>query len=203
MKTSINLLISILLILAIPLFARAQDKIIFKLNDYQDQRISISQKESKINVNFNNSRLNTLFQGIEITKFRKAFPLAEKFDHPASERVSKYWLLEGVFNTTDILNSMKDIPEVEYVFVDELPRSTHVPNDFGLAIFQNGLELINPFEAWDISKGNSQVKIAIIDDGFDIDHEDLVNQIVFEDNVNYTSYGHGTRVSGVAAAQTN
>jgi thermitase len=77
---------------------------------------------------------------------------------------------------------------------------------------------IDAFEAWDLQMGSSTVKIAILDSGVEIDHPDLVGQIVnaydpvqedFDPSPDQNILeewwfdGHGTLVAGLAAARTN
>ena len=68
-------------------------------------------------------------------------------------------------------------------------------------------------KAWDISTG-SNVLIAITDDGFDINHEDLATRFFAQKGYNFCddnndvlpkgySGEHGTHTSGIAAAELN
>jgi thermitase len=68
--------------------------------------------------------------------------------------------------------------------------------------------------AWDIERGSRDIKIAVLDSGFDNGHPDLssyigccrvVGQKDFVNNDNNASddHGHGTATTGVAAATTN
>lgn len=62
--------------------------------------------------------------------------------------------------------------------------------------------------AWQYSKSDASIKIAILDTGIDQDHEDLAAKIVSNNNCTNSPtdddlYGHGTHVAGIAAAITN
>lgn len=67
-------------------------------------------------------------------------------------------------------------------------------------------------DAWSLTKGNDSIKIAVIDDGFDLNHKELNGQYVSAWNVfNYSSdvFGnpnnlfHGTHVAGTIIGKLN
>ncbi|HRQ39775.1 MAG TPA: S8 family peptidase [Chloroflexota bacterium] len=77
---------------------------------------------------------------------------------------------------------------------------------------QWGLTEINIMEAWDISQGNPNVVIAVIDSGVDYNHVDLYgDKIITNNDYDYVNddddavddNGHGTHVAGIAASYTN
>jgi len=57
----------------------------------------------------------------------------------------------------------------------------HDPND-PARTSQYYLDKINAFEAWDISKSNASVVIAIIDSGGDLDHPDIASKLFINEN---------------------
>lgn len=87
------------------------------------------------------------------------------------------------------------------------PNDTYYGNQWGLKNAQD--HDIDAPEAWNIYTGGSNITIAVIDTGVDLDHPDLVAKIVAgKDFVNNDSLadddnGHGTHVAGIAAASGN
>ncbi len=71
---------------------------------------------------------------------------------------------------------------------------------------------MNVIPAWDITKGNPNILISIVDTGIDTNHTDLRNQLSSRtlwydaydnDQKPYDEYYHGTGVSGTAIAEGN
>ncbi len=107
--------------------------------------------------------------------------------------------------TVDLLS--KD-PRVEYAEVDHLVHATLIPNDASYSL-QWGPSKIQAPAAWDITVGSSDIIIAIVDTGVDLDHPDLDAKMVSgwdfanDDPIAQDDHEHGTHVAGIAAAETN
>ncbi|MBU8907793.1 S8 family peptidase [Desertibacillus haloalkaliphilus] len=88
-------------------------------------------------------------------------------------------------------------------------HSSPLPNDEFFATHQWNLSQIQAEEGWDMSIGDEDVIIAILDTGVDPDHQDLKEKVLdgynsFDGSSDYyDSHGHGTHVAGIAAAITN
>ncbi|CAM3434973.1 S8 family peptidase [Marinicrinis lubricantis] len=83
------------------------------------------------------------------------------------------------------------------------------PNDVLYEEYQWNLPKIDTLKGWNISKGNEEVVVAVIDTGVDLDHPDLQGRlveglnIIDETKTADDDLGHGTHVAGVIAASVN
>lgn len=122
-----------------------------------------------------------------------------------------------------VINALSKNPHVEYAEPDYYAQALWTPNDpyFGSqwGLNNTGQTVvgvvgvadadIDAVEAWDLTRGNAGVKVAILDTGIDNNHEDFVGQVgLSKDFTGSTSgandmYGHGTHVAGIVAAVTN
>ncbi len=121
---------------------------------------------------------------------------------------------------------------VEYAEPDYIAQPTYEPNDpyYGDGT-QGGPQKISAPQAWDLSKGDSNVVVAVIDWGVDLQHPDLQAKMwtnvdetpdngidddgngyiddvygwdfANDDNDPQDDYGHGSHVGGIIAAATD
>lgn len=126
--------------------------------------------------------------------------------------------LSNLSNINTSIDSLKNIPSVIFVEPNGVAITQIVPNDPRydnpsnpgsggeqwnlLNTGQNSGTYdadIDAPKAWDITKGSTNTKIAIIDNGVRSSHEDLSGKV--SGDVTYAD--HGTHVAGIAAANTN
>lgn len=113
----------------------------------------------------------------------------------------------------EFVAKFKGKAEVEYAEPNYVATVFELTNDPGIVDkWQWGMYKVRAADsgpsAWNTSRSNSSVKVAILDTGIDQDHEDLAGKIVANQNCTDSStdddlYGHGTHVAGIAAAVTN
>ncbi len=108
----------------------------------------------------------------------------------------------------DVVQTLLEDPRVEFAELDYAVHATITPNDTNYGL-QWGPEKIHAPAAWDLSTGTSDVVVAIVDTGVDLNHPDLNDKIVpgwdfvGDDPYAQDDHGHGSHVAGIAAAETD
>jgi len=149
-------------------------------------------------------------------KSKKNFRIKSSFYFSKSEKLRRTFRIsvDDVENIDQLIKELSLLKEVEYVEKVPLIRSTHTPNDLKANTVngQWGLHKIQAQNAWDITKGSSDIVVAVVDDAIQTHHPDLAGKFVagrdVSDNDNNTNppqwyFGHGTHVAGIAGASTN
>ncbi|MDE6767534.1 MAG: S8 family serine peptidase, partial [Eubacterium sp.] len=121
------------------------------------------------------------------------------------------WQVEVGTNDTnglkEICNGLMNLQEIVYADFD---RITNVSNDIvANDPYKNAdggdwyLDAINAYSAWNYNGRFNNINIGIVDNGFDIGHEDLRGKIKFPqqwlEDTNSKEY-HGTHVAGIIGA---
>ena len=185
----------------------------------------------KIKPEIDSLSLQSSLQNLELTKLASA--------------TRGNWILVGFDKNTDVLtkiNSVKNSPIIEWVqpnYIYELcatiPNDTHFDSLWSLHNTGQYLGFacggncpfdadIDAAEAWDTTKGNSNLKIAILDSGIPLNdsgklsHPDLddtskfilgwncldSNRCISAESLSVKDIaGHGSHVTGIAAAESN
>lgn len=110
---------------------------------------------------------------------------------------------------------LEKLPFVNYAERIPVMRPSLEPNDLGPASGagnQYSLWLIDAPQAWDINTGNTEVKVAVVDDAVLTTHPDLIPNLISGFDVadddadpmpNEPAMSHGTHVAGIIGAAAN
>lgn len=201
MKFFKGITVLIVLLLSAGSAFSAQAKAVKYYSSYYGREIEVA--EGEILVKFRESgglkAVSALSEG-------KGCSVVERID---GLNVYKIRIAEGS-TIDDMIIEYKKNPEVIYAGPNHRCFALEVPNDPNYDL-QWGLPDISAPEGWDIETGDSNIIIAIVDTGVDLDHPDLEGKIPPDsgyDFVNDSSLadddnGHGTHVAGIAAASSN
>lgn len=113
-----------------------------------------------------------------------------------------------VINTATSRGVITGDKNVVYAEPDYIYETNFEPNDPSYKD-QYALKNTEASQAWDITKGDSNLVIAIIDTGIDLDHPDLKDKLVPGYNAVNPALSadddnsHGTHCAGITAATTN
>lgn len=167
------------------------NSVVIKRNDgalYQKGIVNIKFKNDVANINqtsFNISNLDNVLSEYSVNKIIQQFPLKQ---NPAKrmkgdEDIAKIYQIKynSDIDPTDlsakIFDSNKDI--LEFVEPEFVYEADFIPNDPSVGS-QYHISRIAAYTAWDITQGDTNVVIGIVDSGSDLDHPDLAANIKYK-----------------------
>ncbi len=142
-----------------------------------------------------------------IEKIENSFFFAD--DEFLSRTMTVFFTHENMIE--QLLDTLKTFSTVRLVERIPMIKTGLVPDD---SMYDNqwSLTQVNAEQAWDITTGSSQIKIAIVDDAIQTNHPDL-SDVIFSSYDASTGgnnampptelYDHGTHVAGIASAESN
>ena len=142
----------------------------------------------------------------DLTLFRNAVPDLAESTSLADLNVVVLDVQPG--KEIDTALALQRQPEVVFAEPNYLLQADLIPNDTNWTV-QYAPQNVNAPAAWDITTGNSNVVLAILDSGIDLTHTEFAGRLlpgydfVENDNIPQDNDGHGTHVTGIAAATGN
>lgn len=165
------------------------------------------------------NRLNVFFEDDNpdfqkfATEFKRVYP-GEQYKIIGKDKETRWLLIEVPPEERPKIRDElpSKIPSIKFKVVDEVimnggqsslgSSATNLPKGWHL-------EAAKIKQAWQITKGNSDVVVAVVDDGIDMNHEMFRGRLVKPYNVFScdekldAGIGHGTHVAGLAAGSAD
>lgn len=159
----------------------------------------------------NNNAFNLFLDSNNTTNYTQPFWFAK------SEKLKKIYEISCDCDENEVFSQLNERSDLNYLFdyIEKVPKpiALYDPVDYMWQLQISGaqdwmwhLDLIDASNAWDITRGDPNLKVAIIDNGFDILHPDLATKI----DPPYDFYSgnalpvqtHGTATAGLFAGET-
>lgn len=176
--------------------------------------------QDEITLIFHNKKNTSHYYDHEATVDFAIEPSAEEIDEIT--RDIKGWVIKHLNSIYIFRSTAMETPEmiqyfsqrqnIEYVEPNFILMQNEVsgPNDLLYQEnYQWNLPVIGTEQGWNVTRGNEEIQIAIVDTGVDLNHPDLKNRLVKGYNViddrsePDDDNGHGTHVAGIIASETN
>lgn len=190
--------------------------IVFKLNEFVEVDLDNAEKTfdgiGLIENIENYPEIENIFNGITVLKFERPSYFTNKRE---LQKIYRIIFLENEL-IDNLIEKLNNLSIVSYAEKEPIYKNTFIPNDS----YHSGTNkwyhtLVNSEDAWDLDTGNSNIKIAIIDNAIATGHADLnvYKQIDISDGdydatppqtyQQSSSWSHGTHCAGLATAEIN
>ncbi|MDX2133522.1 MAG: S8 family serine peptidase [Saprospiraceae bacterium] len=154
--------------------------------------------------------LRQLYSSFQVNGSTQKYPLAARVDDSLAEGLLRVYDLSCNGDAVELKTQLERFISVyfENVYLNYEPQTLDVLNFYPNDPLDEEWNFwphqeTNTPAAWEITRGDPRVEIAILDNGFDPSHEDLVHKIVYIHPQAYLSGSHGTNVAFMAAGDTD
>lgn len=107
-------------------------------------------------------------------------------------------------DVTDLYVTLSRVNGLKGVEYGPTYETLELPNDYSLVSTTNwALDLIGAQNAWVYTTGDPTLNVAVSDQNFYNNHEELTGKINYYDNTNTSTKTHGTAVATIVAGNTN
>ena len=166
-------IIIIMGILSFYLTTSAQEFILARFSSVENvPKFKYSETSKSYTLIFNDAEINNIFSQYIVTNFSKAFPDAQKVNHPLASKLNNVYQIEVKSDIRKLydalLKSNSNLFEIP-VELQEKPKLLYQPNDLAniystplRGSAEITLNFIHAPEAWDVTHGNN-VLIGIVD----------------------------------------
>ncbi len=164
-------------------------------------------------VNLNDTEILNIFLEHKASQLIPVFPYSKK------ELLGKVYKIYFEGPTNQFVEKLTQVNQGQFEGILKRPKENRVivydPSDYMWQTHKDDwlwhLSDLQADLAWDITKSDTSVKVAILDTWFDINHPDLENQIdphydpydITYFNTNCARNNHGTGVASYVAAETD
>ncbi len=147
----------------------------------------------------NDSVFNVYINSLNIFSCTQALPSSR------NKMLQKVYELTSSSSQEELEQTLtNNVHAVSGIYPAPIYDTLHTPNDYSIVpgINNYALDLINAQTAWDITKGDSNVVIAIIDQSYNPNHSELLGKYAYI-NAGTSTTTHGNAVAILAAGKTN
>ncbi|MCP4520385.1 MAG: S8 family serine peptidase [Cytophagales bacterium] len=130
----------------------------------------------------NRIQSNNTFSTIGLNKVVPMFPTNRNNERRKPTRIDRIYELKFEYDVYEAIELLKQEGVFEVVEPSPVFEVLYTPNDPLTTSGINQIKLHDFYAAWDIEKGDTNVVIGVVDNGFNFNHEDL------EGNVKYNPF---------------
>ncbi len=172
---------------------------------------NIENKNGQVLINMTNATIKSILENYGVYEFKPIIPNIQEMILTNYYGLDSTYVLHCTGNQENLMQSLISAQSGEYEYIEQDPvyYNHYEPNDYHLldniiGEADSALDLMNAKQAWNITQGNSSIKLGMYEIGaIDTTHIDLLNKVQVYDTVVDHYLSHGTFVAGCMAGETD